>query len=1336
MPKEKERSITKTSLTSVFVAILFVIAYVLMITFTYNRLFLNAADAVLKSAISSATSFSKVIISDNSQMDFVHSEFMQTFEKDKKEMTRKNLTNFFNEVIPNNCYSLTFFTTDGDYISSTGETGKISNIESFKKAIGETDFFVTNIFEGISKDFVHYTRIVEIDGKTHGYIVGMYNYGKVFNDLFPTELYKDNSLNIIVDKKGSILFSTKDYHSGTFETDNFFKLIEEHKYDSQLVFLENKNALVDSEIATISIDGKNYCVAYASVEDLSGLYIARILPVNSLFSQTGMLLTFLVLTSLMFLLSVVILSYRYYKTIGASNIRVKTVAFLDPLTGFANFSKFKEEAHEKLVKDRSGEYYICCVDMVGFRYINDTFGYDTGDFILVEITKEINNLLLEDELFARISGDKFVILTKRDLGNTDTNHFIYQLTDRISTIKPLAEAHIRLETQMGVYKILPGDIDEMSINALYDRALVALHSIKYLDTGIAIYDISVHNAQIEKKDIEAKMYDALKNGEFRVYIQPKYRTINGKLAGGEALIRWIDPEKGVVPPIKFIPIFEQNRFVHNIDLYVMEVVSRFIRMRLNDGLPVVPISLNISPVEITMLNFRESYIAIKDKYEIPDGLIELEFTESIFFENEKLFKETIVDLQKHGFTCSMDDFGSGYSSLNILKELPVNTLKLDKLFFRESENAERDRSIIRSVIAMARSLGIKTVAEGVETLDVAEYLKLVGCTLIQGYIYSKPLPLTEFEEKLDNENLDTDSGYDHDFDKFEVVPLDMPLSSSIEHTLRKAYAAIVEINTGGNIYHIYYPGDKNVRFDAIPERGFYSAFTQELAPKYVHPKDLEMVQTNLNPLFLSNHFKTNSDLGFEYRHMRKDGSYSWMKLHIIKARGGRTDSQIFFAYFNIIDDYKETEEILETMQKRFSAAYSHFNGAVFELDLTNATVEFLETHSVILEAVKDVKEFDVLLSFIVENLLHPDYREVLATVCSIEHLRRYFMEAKNKESIIVEVQAKPSRKVSTYSYYVATFSVQGDSTEKILLTVEDITEEKIKEVNLQLQHYVTDVAFSNVFEAVFRIMLKKDLFDCADFTNKNPYPKSFEGKYSLYVENMIQSFIKETDRETVRQTLSLEGLINFYNDKEMTQFQVAFQERAFPGSEDYVWKEILVIAKPFGYGQDETVYLFKSSVNEFRETEKNLNEYAYRLSYALAMFDYCYSVDCNTEEVQIIGGKSFENYIWDAEKLDYSKLSVEIKNAIIAEEDQSAFRRLTYLDELTEYFQNHSAYLIKYFKSNRGERNFAEVTIVYGTREQKITIFIRNINADDFGIGTIDTSSTLKEVYSDNSVSE
>lgn len=1308
-PKVKNHVLTKTSIITIFIVMAFVFAYVFVIAYTYGNLFSTGSDNLLKSTESSAATFSKVVANGMSQMNYLASGFTEHYKENADE---KEEIAYLNSLISgsysSSCEALTFVRTDGHFFSSKGGSGT-TNMEKFLRNISTSEIVVAYDDDRISSDYAHFHKTITVDGEVKGYLIGTYNFVAALNKTYSNEIYKDESVNMLITDKGYIVISTYANASLGKIPNNFFDFIDKNKYKSFSSLIDDKKNNNKAGVTTIIINDNKYVAAFAPLDDYPQFYVARILPSSAIFEQTGQLLAFVTIASLCFFFEIVLVGYRYYKTMTETTKRIQSVALTDPLTGYANFAKFKADASDVLRDNPDGEYFIACADMVGFRYINDAFGYDTGDKILINITKQIDALLQDDEIFARISGDKFIILTKRDFSDTDHNLFIYQLTDRISTIQPLAKSHIRLEVQMGIYKVQKGDIERMSVNAMYDRSLVALYSIEHVDTGVSVYDAALYNEQIAKKDIESKMHQALKDGEFRVYVQPKYRTSNGKLAAGEALIRWIDPEEGIIPPIKFIPLFEQNRFVHDIDLYVMEVVSRFLRMRLNEGLPVVPISLNISPVEITMPDFRNSYISIKEKYDIPDKLIELEFTEGIFFENEELFKEIIVDFQEHGFTCSMDDFGSGYSSLNILKDLPVDTLKLDKLFFRKSENTARDRSIIRSVIAMARSLNIKTVAEGVETLDVVDFLKLVGCTFIQGYIYSKPLPLTEFEERLNNENLDTDDGIEFDFDKFEVVPLDMPLSNSLDSSLRRTYAAIIEINAGGNIYHIYYPGDSNVKFERIPERGFYSSFMDDLVPEYVHPADREKVKQLINPLSLSKHFKTNNELDFEYRHMRKDGSYSWMKLHVIKASGGRSDSQIFFGYFNIIDDYKETEESLTALKGRFSAAYSKFNGAVFELDLKTGRTELLETHSNLLAAVKDVKEYEMLGLFIRDNLLHPDYKEILASVCSLEHLRKYFLDDKHTDDLVVEVYAHPSRKVTSYNCYVATFIVQDDK-EKILLTVEDATEKKNEETRRKLQTRITDIAFANYYERVTRVILNKDLYTATVYpTHSVKNARVIEGKYSVHWASVNENLVKDDDKETLNQLLSLEGLSSFYRDEDTNQFKISFQERRNTDEENYEWKEILVISIPVEHMDDEIVYLFKYSINEERETEKNLNEYAHRLSYSLAMFDYAYTVDCDTEKVEIIGGLKFDTSIFEQDTLSYSQITLMIKNDIIDEEDRPLFRKFTYLDELTEYFQTHSATITKYFKQCGNDKNFVEVSVIYGAREKKITLFIRTI---------------------------
>ena len=1312
MPEKKNISILqKNTLLTLMLAVLFVIAYFLIIGYSYNSLVRIAEEDVSRSTLNAATSFEKILEADSTEMDYIAAELKSSDVDLTDSEDTDAMLEFLTGMKPEGNTSLAFIYEDLTYITSDGDKDVAEDFEDYKGRISDNDIFkdsATNEDNLVRR----FRPITNGHGDVVGWLVGIYDYSRTLEECYSSTRSISNLHDIIFVKDGSIATCSNIKDSEFEKYDNLYTFLKEHEYSGKLP--DTDHPIDSAETKTMVIDNVKYFISVVPITNVSGLFIAHTMPTSSMFANTGKIILFMVLASLLFFFILAIIAYRYYKSINATSNIIKEVAFADPLTGYPNYAKFKEDAEEILEHSIGTRYYLSCLDIVGFRYINDTFGYDTGDEILIAISKEIYDLLADDEVFCRISGDKFVLLTRRNFGDTENELFIYQLAERISSIPHLAKSHIRLEVQMGVYPIPENEKGHTSINALYDRALIALGSINHTDTGVAVYDSSIYNEQLERKEIESKMHQALTDGEFRVYVQPKYRTSNAKLAAGEALIRWIDPQKGIIPPIKFIPLFEQNRFVHDVDLYVMEVVARFQRMRLNEGLPVVPISLNISPVEFTMPGFCDAYINIKKKYDIPDKLIELEFTEGIFFENEALFKDIINTFHDAGFTCSMDDFGSGYSSLNILKDLPVDVLKLDKLFFRESENTSRDRSIIRSVVAMARSLNIKTVAEGVETLDAVDFLKLIGCTLIQGYIYSKPLPLTEFEEKLNNEEIDKDDDLELDFDKFEIVPLDMPLTNSIDDTLRKTYAGIIEINAGGNIYHMYYPGDKDIKFELIPERGFFSTLYEELIPKFVHPKDLETAKANMNPVTLAAHFKTNTELDFEYRHMRKDGTYSWMKLHIIKASGGRADSQIFFGYFNVIDDYKEAEESLSIAQNRLSAAYSNLNGAVFELDLPSGKVDMLETHSSMLAAVKDIHDYNQIFKFVYDLLIKDEYKEILETNCSLEHLRSHFTTSANQDSLDVEVLAKPSRKVSYYNFYRATFSAQADPN-KLLITIEDITEQKKKDGASRLRHYITDVAFANTFESITIINIDKDLYTRAVYPPTGKRAANItEGRYSLFFRQYIDKYVKEEDKNTMEQIFSLDGLVNFYTDTSTDEFKFTYNERKNPESDVYEWQEALLVSAPEEFGQDRLIYLFKHSIEEVRTTEQNLNEYAHRLSYSLAMFDYVYSVDCDTQAVEVIGGRMFDGDIFYKEDVTYQEITGLVKNGIIAESDQAAFRRISYIDELLEYFATHPATLTRSFKSLESDNEVVEVTVIYGAREHKLTFFVRHLDKSVF----------------------
>ncbi|MBQ1554325.1 MAG: EAL domain-containing protein, partial [Clostridia bacterium] len=253
-------------------------------------------------------------------------------------------------------------------------------------------------------------------------------------------------------------------------------------------------------------------------------------------------------------------------------------------------------------------------------------------------------------------------------------------------------------------------------------------------------------AQInEERELEGLMHMALANDEFKLYLQPKHRVSDGALAGAEALVRWVNPEKGFISPGKFIPLFEKNGFVDEVDNHILEKLCQFQQKRVLNDRPPIPISVNVSRVQLSDPNLAQRICELVDSYRVPHRYIDLELTESACFDDMDVLINTINTLREMGFPVSMDDFGSGYSSLNLLKQLSFDTLKIDGEFFRHVTDPERAQSVVRSIVDMAKSLHMKTVAEGIETDEQVEFLRTTDCDLIQGYYYSKPISAEEFE---------------------------------------------------------------------------------------------------------------------------------------------------------------------------------------------------------------------------------------------------------------------------------------------------------------------------------------------------------------------------------------------------------------------------------------------------------------------------------------------------------------------------------------------------------------------------------------------------------------
>ncbi len=302
--------------------------------------------------------------------------------------------------------------------------------------------------------------------------------------------------------------------------------------------------------------------------------------------------------------------------------------------------------------------------------------------------------------------------------------------------------------RFGAYLVEEADIGG-DIGSICDKALLALRSLKgKYGEYYKYYDASMRDKLLEEQEIIGEMADALASGQFDIYLQPQYNHATGALVGAEALVRWFHPTKGMIPPGRFIPVFERNGFIAKLDEYVWERACRLLRAWMDEGLSPVPVSVNISRVDIYNPALCDTLVNLLKTYDLPPALLRLEITETAYVDNPSQLIDVVMRLRAAGFYMEMDDFGSGYSSLNSLKDVPVDLVKLDMRFLTSAGYEGRGGVVLSSVVRMMQWLDLGVMAEGVETHSQADYLKSIGCELVQGYLYAKPMAVEAFEKLL------------------------------------------------------------------------------------------------------------------------------------------------------------------------------------------------------------------------------------------------------------------------------------------------------------------------------------------------------------------------------------------------------------------------------------------------------------------------------------------------------------------------------------------------------------------------------------------------------------
>ena len=421
---------------------------------------------------------------------------------------------------------------------------------------------------------------------------------------------------------------------------------------------------------------------------------------------------------------------------------LKKIRIIDNMTGIANLQGFNEFIEETKKKGQLPFYHAVCVNIKNFSFINRAIATKRSNETLREYARYVQRHLHEGEIFARTAGDNFLGL----ILNENIDEFL-ELISKINIHADTDAKFIQLGSRTGVYSVQNGD----TIVDIKGYVEAALTMARQQNVDVLFFEHSIMERMLRDKEISAIFPMAIKKEQFEVYYQPKVNITDQTICGCEALVRW-NRNGRLISPMDFIPVLEREGTICTLDFYVLEKVCQSIKSWKERGIQPVRVSSNFSKVHLKNPLLADKIFSIIDKYDVEPEYIEIELTESSGYENYDNLIKFIKDMRERGIHTSIDDFGTGYSSLNLLTDLEVDAVKLDKSYsIRFDNHEEKTKILIRNIVNMVHDLGYKVIAEGVETEEQAAYLRSIGCTTVQGFLYDKPLELQEFEERLERE---------------------------------------------------------------------------------------------------------------------------------------------------------------------------------------------------------------------------------------------------------------------------------------------------------------------------------------------------------------------------------------------------------------------------------------------------------------------------------------------------------------------------------------------------------------------------------------------------------
>ncbi len=565
---------------------------------------------------------------------------------------------------------------------------------------------------------------IHIDGMLAGAFQDALPYEEVRKTL-AAPMFSSSGYAHIIDRDGYLIVGNGPH----FE--NYFRDLYAMGNPQAAKFLEQDIRAGRSGFVTTSRNDNLVFSAYTPIDRMKGWYLVVSVPVAAVFPNGRMVVSlfYAILFLVVFFSAAAAGYFLWYKKRQQDHLR--TIAFVDSVTGGDTYAKFVDEARQWLQRHPPGTCTIAKVDIDNFKYINKFFGFEAGNQVLRNIHACFSQRLGYGERVARITGDNFVMLL-----NEPTRERLDML------ITPQVYKDMTIYPSAGLYTVNdPGE----DLNIMVDKAGVASRRIKGLVHELyAYYTQEMEVASFHNETLKHRIRLALQQSEFIPFYQPKVDIQSNRVIGCEALARWRMEDGTFVSPAEFIPISEQTGMVVDLDMMIYEKALMQLRSSLDAHGLCVPISVNFSKMHLYDLDFPEKLVEMAGKYAVSPAWIEVELTESAFFDGHSRMADLISRLRRKGFRVAMDDFGSGYSSLNMLKNLPIDVLKIDRQFLEHSSDEFRRDVIFSGVVGMAGKLGLAVVAEGVETPEDVELMRQCGCRIAQGYYYSRPLPEDAF----------------------------------------------------------------------------------------------------------------------------------------------------------------------------------------------------------------------------------------------------------------------------------------------------------------------------------------------------------------------------------------------------------------------------------------------------------------------------------------------------------------------------------------------------------------------------------------------------------------